>query len=219
MEKSEIKIEKSEVLRYLGHRGQELDGQTLQTLDECISETLRAIRPRFVYRLFDIRQSDAGMELISSDIMLRGESIKRHLCDCERCALMAATLGIEADSLISRSEHTSMTRAVILDACATDCIEKVCDIAEDEIKEAARREGFNTKFRFSAGYGDLPLEHQSEIIAALGASKQIGLTVTADNIMIPRKSVTAVIGFTKSDANHQSKCSVCENRENCEYRR
>ena len=219
MEKSEIKIEKSEVLRYLGHRGQTLDGQTLQMLDECISEMLGAIRPRFVYRLFDIRQSGAGVELISSGVILRGESIKKHLCDCERCALMAATLGIEADSLISRCEHRSMTRAVMLDACASDCIEKVCDTAEREIKEAARREGFNTKFRFSAGYGDLPLDHQGEIIAALNASKQIGLTVTADNIMIPRKSVTAVIGFTKAAADVKDKCSVCENRENCEYRR
>lgn len=220
MEKSELKIEKSEVLRYLGHRGQPLDEITGKTLDECIEKMSDTVRPRFIYKVFDIEIQTDGVSVCGTGITLHGESIRRHLCDCKRCALMAATLGIEADNLISSYERQSMERAVILDACASDCVEKVCDAAEREIKAAAQSGGFNTRFRFSAGYGDLPIEHQSEIIAVLGASKQIGLTVTADSILIPRKSVTAIIGFSKTKtAPRGGKCESCERRKDCEFRR
>lgn len=220
MDKSDIKIEKSEVLRYLGHRGQAVDEATEKMLSECSEQIITAARPRFIYRIFGVSELSGGVALSDTDIILRGDSIKSHLSGCKKCAVMAATLGIEVDRLIAESEHVSMTRAVILDACATDCIEKVCDAAENEIKDIARKEGLGTKFRFSAGYGDLPIEHQTELIAVLNASKQIGLTVTADNILIPRKSVTAIIGFSDfCDGSPENKCDICENRDVCEFRR
>ncbi len=220
MEKDKLKIERREVLRYLGHRGQAIDTETERMIGECITDMLATVRPRYIYRIFDIAPRDEGIALLSTDIILRGESIRKHFADCEKCAVTAATLGVEADNLISRSERADMTRAVILDACATDCVEKVCDEVENEIKSLACAEGFGTKFRFSAGYGDLPIEHQSEIIAALGAAKQIGLTVTENNILIPRKSVTALIGFSRSCANEKkSGCDICSKRENCKFRR
>ncbi len=48
---------------------------------------------------------------------------------------MAATLGSEVDRKILYYEKVNMTKAVILDACATTAIEEYCDFIEDEVKK------------------------------------------------------------------------------------
>ncbi len=51
-------------------------------------------------------------------------------------------------------------------------------------------------WRFSPGYGDCPLSAQRSIVnSVLNATRLIGLTVTPTSLLIPTKSVTAVIGL------------------------
>ena len=49
--------------------------------------------------------------------------------------------------------------------------------------------------RYSPGYGDLPLSVQPDFLAALDAQKTLGITLTETFLMIPSKSVTAIIGI------------------------
>lgn len=220
-----IRIDKNEVLRYLGHRGQEVDKNTDAMIDSCIGEILRISRCRYVYRIFDTKielyNDEPCIELTDARLRLTGKDIYRHLKDCQKCAVMAVTLGIEADNGIRIAQSTDMLKAVILDSCATELIEKVCDEVEGKIKSEAAVCGFGTNFRFSPGYGDLPITTQRDLLKALDADRKIGLTLTASSIMIPGKSVSAIVGFTKSSSknNSRSTCDICSMRENCEFRR
>lgn len=51
------------------------------------------------------------------------------------------------------------------------------------------------KPRFSAGYGDLPLEVQKDIFRVLDCPRKIGLTLNDSLLMSPTKSVTAIVGI------------------------
>lgn len=216
-----ITIDKTEVLRYLGCTGQTIDQTTECAVSEGISELLAAAKPRYTYRIFDTKllpeQDEA--RLTGSGVVLCGKDIVRHLKHSPKCALLGATLGIEADNLIRVAQNTGMLKAVVLDACATDFIEKVCDKAEEEIKAFAEKEGFSTTFRYSPGYGDLPLEVQPSVCAALDTVRRIGVTVSDSLIMIPRKSVTAIIGFTTETVEKTAPCESCTMREKCEFRK
>lgn len=64
-------------------------------------------------------------------------------------------------------------------------------------------------FRYSPGYGDLPLDVQSSFLRALDAQKKIGLTVSENNLLFPRKSVTAIIGIINSGS--KKKIKSCKN--------
>ena len=58
----------------------------------------------------------------------------------------------------------------------------------------AKKEGFNlTKMRFSPGFGDLSLENQKQFFKALELEK-IGLRLTDSLMIVPEKSVTAIVG-------------------------
>jgi len=49
--------------------------------------------------------------------------------------------------------------------------------------------------RFSPGYGDLPLSIQPQMISATNANKYLHISVNESLLMIPQKSITAIIGI------------------------
>ena len=75
-------------------------------------------------------------------------------------------------------------------------------------------------WRFSPGYGDLPIEIQGEFLQVLDAPKRIGLYATANNILTPRKSVTAVIGLSENKISKGRRgCVICSMKDACPYRK
>ena len=217
-----LNIDKKEVLRYLGHKDQEIDQELDSLIDTCIVELEQVARPLYTYRVFDVAVTDnSEISIVGTNLILKGNDIFTHLKDAKKCAILAATLGVSVDNKIRVMGKTDLTKSFILDACATDRIEKVCDKAEAEIIEQAKAEGFKTNFRYSPGYGDLPIDIQGEIISILNANKTIGLTTTATSILIPRKSVTALVGFLEPEAKVVKKrnCGNCNLRKTCNFRR
>ena len=113
-----------------------------------------------------------------------------------------------------------MTDALIFDACANVYVESVADYVESIIASDAHKKSMHTNYRYSPGYGDFPIQAQLNIIPALGCEKRIGLTVTENAIMIPRKSVTAIIGvFTEKPPSVLHNCENCNMYDKCNIRK
>lgn len=221
----EIKPDKNEILRYLGHNGQKVDDSIYTLIDECIDEIRSIARFRYTYKIFDVKigmsQGSLCIELSDTNVKLTGNDIYEHLRDCRKCAVMAVTLGVEVDNIIRTAQRDDMLKALVLDSCATEFIEKLCDNVENEIRAIAQSENKGINFRFSPGYGDLPIDVQSSVVRILDGTRKIGLTVTENSLMIPGKSVTAIIGFTTDYKLKPGKtgCDICSMRNNCMFRR
>ena len=83
-----------------------------------------------------------------------------------------------------------------------------------------KEEGLLLTDRFSPGYGDLPLKLQIGLCAALNTSRRIGLTVTPSLILVPRKSVTALLGIADRPKTLRKRgCEVCGMFLHCPYRK
>ena len=180
-----------EVLRYMGTPPDRAEPAIRKLAEECARELLGAARPRWVSRTFELTPEEGGVRL-SSGLLLPGEDLKRHLAGCRRAVLFCATLSAQADALIRRAESGDMLRALALDCCATAAVEQLCDQIELELQ--GQFPGCFFPFRYSPGYGDLPLTLQSSLLALLDAPRQVGLCASASHILTPRKSVTAILG-------------------------
>ena len=212
-------IDRKEALRYMGHRGQKIDESLQSLLDACIDEVMNISKKGFIYEIFDIERREEGLYLKGSTLILRGEAIHAHLLKAERCAVMAVTLGLEVDRRIAFYSKTDLTKGLVFDACAAVAVESLCDMVQSEIEGKAMTMGLDITSRFSPGYGDFSIDLQKEIAKVLRTYEKIGLSVNESSIMIPRKSVTAVIGMCKGKCSVKShKCGSCEDKY-CLYRK
>lgn len=212
------KLNRAEALRYMGYKNTSPDEQILKMIDECEKELLAAVNPKYLYKFFGITHGDNFISVNDTSLVFKGNDICQHLKGCEHCVLLCATLSSGADTLIRTAEAVDMTRAVITDCLASAAIEQVCNQAEAEIKSLL--ENYNFTWRFSPGYGDFPIEVQHEFVQVLDAQKRIGLNVTDSFILVPRKSVTAVIGVSSNEIEKGKRgCVCCNMRDRCEYRK
>lgn len=189
------------------HARGDINDELRTKLDEAEKMLVREAAPKAVYRVMEI-----------NEVSTCGFSIKKHLEGCSRVAVMGLTLGMGIDNLLRRTQIRDMALTVMLDCGASVMVEQLCDEFEEKIKQETK-EKYST-FRFSPGYGDYPLSEQGRIARYLDASRKIGLTVTGSSLMIPRKSVTALIGL----ADHPVKgrlatCGECVLKEKCTLRK
>lgn len=205
-----------EALRYLGAAGAP---EALRRQVAGEAETLSAqFRPRHVCKVCELDFQGEEIFLCGTAVVLKGGTALKMLAQCHRAALLACTLGARFDLALTAVQARDMARAVILDACGSALVEQGCDEAEKEL--SARFPGQYLTDRFSPGYGDLPLELQRDICAALDTPRRLGLHVTESLLLNPVKSVTAVIGL--SDRPQMARirgCAYCQMRERCTLRK
>ena len=214
-EPNEFSIDRTEALRYLGYgkAAQEaVPPEVHRLLDVCEKELAAAMRPRVCWLRVPL-SFPAPFTVETGFGPVESVSLAKHLTGCHSALLFAATIGIGADRLIQRWSRLSPSRSAVLDALASSAVESWCDAAE--LSVTGRDEPHCD--RFSPGYGDFPLRHQSDIALRLDLSRTLGLTLTGSLLMMPSKSVTAVIGLGGSARTCGNKCMFCT-KKNCIYR-
>ncbi len=212
-----MKADRKETLRYLGYHGQEMEEQTMQMIEEVAAELEHSSMPKSIYREY-------GCEVTKETVTLGGLEIKSrnlavNLKGCERAVLLAATIGRGADFMVKKYSVSNMAKAAVVQAAGAACIESYVDEIEEMIRVDAKKRGLYLRPRFSPGYGDFALDYQRDIFQILECSKRIGVTLTEGNLMMPSKSVTAVIGLTTKEREscQMEKCSLCV-KTDCEFR-
>ncbi len=188
-----------EALRYLGIQG-EANEETLRLVLECMETIEKVATPKFVSRAFSLEEFSPYMQ---------GEDIKKHVAGADEILLLVGTLGIGVDIEIKKAQAVDMARAAVLDACAAAFIEQYMD--------KMMPEGLPSNMRYSPGYGDYPLSVQPQLLKAAKAFK-IGISVLDSYMLVPSKSVTAIVGIgTKNNALNDI-CVKCD-KTDCAFRK
>lgn len=204
----------NEILKYLGFRGQELTEEIAVQIKRCTQEVLHAATPRLTYRQAAIED---GCVL---GVTFAGKDIPQMLVPCEEAVLFGATLGPGVERLMMRYEVTNAADSVIMDACASTAIENICNNFESDMRNAVEAEGRYLTDRFSPGYGDLPIAEQPKFFALLDMQRRVGVSLTSTLIMVPRKSVTAIMGVARTPQPHRPPdCERCLMFRNCPFRK
>ena len=207
-----------EAARYLGYHGTQPDTAVESLIEACIAEVEAAAVPKSIHERFPLVFSGEETFQVAS-LHLKSRSLQRNLAGCNEVYLFAATLGIAVDTLIKRAALMDTVKGAVMQAAAAAVIEAFCDEENEKLREAARSEGLYLRPRFSPGYGDLSLACQRDFLNLLKAQKNIGLTVTDSGLMVPIKSVTAIIGISSTDTKCRLQgCEACSKTE-CTYRR
>ncbi len=177
-----------EVSAYLRMGGRMPEGALARRIDELTDAVRRVLRPLRVWRRVPV-----------SAIPRPGSTLLRHLSGCADACLVCGTLGVGVDALQRRLSVASGADALIVQAIGAAFMESWMDETEDAIR-AELAPGERLIQRYSPGYGDWSLDAQRDLLALLDAPRTVGVSLTDTLLMVPSKSVSAVIGVRPPEA-------------------
>ena len=199
-----MKLDRQEIARYLGYGRTPMPPEVSALAEACMGELERAVIPRSLGRRMAVRRfTEASRDLA------------HHLRHCEEAVLYAITLGPQADQLLRRWSVRDMAKAAVGQAV---CAAWLDQLAAQYVEGLDLGEGEYPTPPFSPGYGDWSLSHQQEVLDLLDAPRRMGLTLTQAGMLVPEKSITALVGV--SDRQEEScgqKCMRC-NKKDCPFR-
>lgn len=211
LEGFDIEPDSDELSRLLGRKNGEgigapaaaAAGKVSKALDAALEESKDLIVPKAIC------VTAAGADLHGSEMFT----------DLEKVAFCVCTIGPALEERVTvLSRDGDILAAVVLDAIGSAAAEAVARYANDRIDEVAAAEGLKTSCRASPGYGDWDVKEQKALFTLVPAGR-IGVTLTANSMMVPRKSVSFAVHIAEDPVRlrSESSCRNCD-METCPYR-
>ena len=212
-----MELDWAEVKRYLRMGGAPIDGALGARLERVAAAVQQAARPAAYWQLVPIEWRGPA-DYRGGPLALTSRKLAATLAGCRHAFLFCATLGAGVDALLRRYSQTSGADALMAQAAATAAIEGWCDACAEKLLAEPAVAGERLRMRFSPGYGDLPLAVQRPLLQILDSARRAGIVLTETCLMIPSKSVSAIIGVgPEPAASCPAGCRACSKTE-CEYR-
>jgi len=130
------------------------------------------------------------------------------------------TIGEHLEETACRlAEDGLIVQATVLDAVGSVAAEEVADFVQGKVREIASDQGLVVSQRFSPGYCDWDISQQRTIFWAVNGDS-MGVHLTDGCLMIPRKSISGIIGIGPRYANveNYNPCKTCD-KHDCQGRR
>lgn len=214
-------IDEKEMRRYAGlARAKDFPDNLIK---EACEEALLLIQPKGIWQIYGY--DDRNQIILSpTPLKLKSQPLIEHLQGSVQIAVMAVTIGAELEGSIENCfKQDRYALGLLLDAAATAAVEQTADAVNSFIAQEMSKVGLVALRRFSPGYGDWDITDQSLVVEA-AQGEHIQLSVTESCMLVPRKSVTAVIGLTPHEerlilpSSETATCLYCE-QENCASRK
>lgn len=220
-----VTVRRGNLLRALGYEGQgKLTPRVEELVREGMEEGVNLLRPQGIYTLFPIREvSESGIR-VNAEVAFETRLIARAFREAELMAVFIVTIGPEIERKVAQlSREDQMSRGLAYDTFGSEAAESAADLMNEIIEEWAGIQERRTTLRFSPGYCDWSVEEQGKLFSLVDGEK-IGVRLSPSSMMIPRKSVSAIVGIgpewsRKGGLHYPSPCPECPQRSECPNRR
>ena len=186
------------IYRRLGYKKgvTHLEAGQRDELDTWIRDAGLLMHLKGVARRILVLERGSSKILLPEDVFFESHDLASFLDGCNEIALIAATAGEDIIGAIQKATAANqLTRGVVFDAVASETVDAALDWITAYLRQVLRRENkAPRRGRFSAGYGDFTLQNQKRIYEVLELQR-LGVRINESFILIPEKSVTAVVGI------------------------
>ena len=216
-----IDIDSKTILNHIGYEGDyEPSARIKHLVDDYIENYHNLIESTYSYTFRNIESVEGNRVYLSDSIILESRVISRLCKKCDKLAVFILTIGDHLEEMVDYlSENGLVLQATVLDAVGSGAAEQMAGLIEDRIRNVAAMRDQHISRRFSPGYCDWNV-NQQEMIFRILHDDTAGVNLTEECLMIPRKSVSGIIGIgdTDSGVEDYNPCITCT-RVECPGRR
>lgn len=208
---SRFNINRNRVLCDIGYGSESQASVRMASLvNDYVENAHQFIAPSFSYAIRDIVLVTGNIVTIEYDVVFESEVISKLLEKADKVAVFILTIGKYLEDAVAQLAQDGLVlQSAVLDSIGSDIAEKLADSVESQISEVAHNQGLTITRRFSPGYCDWNVTQQKMVFQAMRGDCA-GVRLTDSCLMIPRKSISGIIGIGPSEITKYNPCETCD---------
>jgi len=206
-------------------RGQGADPATIRSrspslvlaAQRALDDAESLLSPRVLYQRFLVEALRHEQVRLRGGQWLQGPLLAQHLGGASEVVLVLCTIGEALETYASEISNDDTIYGLALDGVGTAGVEALVNAACAFFEEQAQVAGLQTSIPLSPGLSGWTVEQgQPQIFKILDPSL-VDVRLSSGMLMIPRKSLTFVLGIGTQMVESTSSCDYCSMKETCRY--
>jgi hypothetical protein len=214
-----ISLETAQVLEGQGVPAARASASLVAAAQAVIDEAQELLAPAALYTITPVRHFEHQQVVLDNGATFSGGLAARALAGASQAALAVCTIGPALEERMSAlfGEGDAL-RAVALEGAGIAAIRQVANAVGVLICDVATGHGLSVGMRASPGQEGWSIQQQRVLFGVVPA-EEIGVRLTSSYLMLPRKSVSFVIGLGLDMRADAVPCDYCSKRERCNWNR
>jgi hypothetical protein len=190
----------------------------LQAAYLALDEGSSKLRPAVILHQSKVVEHRHERILLQDGKELASPLVARHLAGAQQISFALSTIGPELEQLASSKMESDPLLGLALDGLGNAAVEALGEQVCLRIGNQAEAVGFTASTPLSPGEPEWPVEIGHPQIFSLLDSSLVGISLTSGGMMVPKKSISFVVGIGP-DMSRDDFCELCSFNERCRYRR
>lgn len=215
----QIRVNPGELFGLLGEAHGELEAFTEDLIKKCVSSCKEVSKPQGGLMWAEALPEDSKEQILMEGIQFNtGKIIKKMLSGSEAYALLIVSVGMGPESRARElMEKGEFLEGYITDLVASAMVDSVADQVQEHIRRMAGEKGLLISNRYSPGYCNWDVSEQQKLFR-LFPKNCCGITLSDSSLMMPIKSISALLGIGTSVKYQDYTCEICSMKE-CAFRK
>jgi hypothetical protein len=217
----ELKISADDVLRAQGGDPAAIRSRRPAFADlaeRALAEGLPLLQPRVTQRRLTVQRLIHEHLALAGGGILSGPLVRQHLASASEVVVMLCTIGPDLETRADEVMLGDMLYGLALDGVGSAAVEALAVTACHSVDQQAAEQGWRASVPINPGMVGWPVgEGQKQIFNILDAADK-AVILTATGMMVPRKSLSMVLGLGANVRDSGSACDYCSMVDRCRYR-
>lgn len=218
-----LSLKNSEVLRRQGFaREAKVRPKIKLLIQELLASVKKAplLEPAVAYEYYGVRSIKGGQISLEGDKTLHAPLLSAIFPEAKELAVILMTIGPKLEEQVTDySTKGAALQGMTLDGIGSTAVDKLVSEVLRFIATEVSSRGYEISSPVNPGMPGFPLTEQSTLLGLVNAG-EIGVSLTASGVLVPRKSTCMVIGtgpqmtrWTQAEV-----CARCSLKESCPYK-
>ena len=180
----------------------------------------RLLEPAVAYEYYKVRGMNGSRISLEGDKAIHGPLIPAIFPEAKELAVLFSTIGPRLEKQVTDySKSDEVMRGMILDGIGSTVVDMMALAVLRRLASEVSSRGYEISSPVNPGMPGFPLTQQWNLLGLVNAD-EIGVSLTASGVMVPRKSASMVMGIGPKMTRWTDAevCARCNLRETCHYK-
>ncbi len=183
----------------------------------ALKEGMPLLQPTVLQHRLVVKGFRHEKVLLEGDASLNSALLVQHLAGANTVVVMVCTLGSQLEEVSAELMSSDPLLALALEGLGAAAVEMLATQACSVVEAEAASEKLQTSIPLSPGMVGWPVDPGQRQLFSLVAADLIGVTLTHSEMMVPRLSLSQLIGIGSEMALQGRTCDYCSLQETCRY--